>query len=69
MSEQLPASLAAKPNIPWEHQTLEQLIEERDYWIKKVEDASGWASAYAADGFRKACEAWIKLKTQPSKEG
>ena len=57
-----PPSLAITPNIPWEKQTIEQLEAERDYWIKCVETATGFASAKAADNFRKACEAWIKRR-------
>lgn len=58
----LPPSLAVKPNIPWEEQTLEQLIAERDYWADRVANAPGFASAKAADNFRKACEHWINTK-------
>lgn len=54
-----PASLSVSPNIPWEDQTIEQLREERDYWQMRVETAAGFASAKAADDFRRACEAWI----------
>lgn len=57
--EVLPPSLAVKPNIPMSEQTLEQLQAERDYWVKQVETAPGFASAKAADDFRKGCEAWI----------
>ena len=57
-----PATLVAKPNIAFEAQTLEQLKAERDYWIKVVETASGCASAYAADSFRRGAEAWIKRR-------
>lgn len=55
----LPPSLAVTPNIPPEKQTIEQLEAERDYWIEAVKNASGFASAKAADDFRKGCEAWI----------
>ena len=55
----LPSSLAVTPNIPWEDQTLEQLRAERDYWAARVADAPGFASATAADEFRRSCEAWI----------
>lgn len=57
----LPPSLAVKPNIAWEHQTIEQLEAERDYWIARVADASGFASAKAADDFRRGCERWIEI--------
>ena len=59
---ELPPSLAALPPIPFERQTIEQLEAERDYWIKKVQAATGFASAKTADNFRKACEAWIKRR-------
>lgn len=55
----LPESLTVVPNIPWEQQTIDQLKSEMDHWTQKVKDASGFASAYAADGFRKSCEAWL----------
>lgn len=58
----LPASLSVEPNIPWERQTLEQLIAERDYWIEQVRTAPGFVSAKAADDFRKACETWIERR-------
>jgi hypothetical protein len=58
----LPPSLAVSPNIPWEEQTVEQLCAERDYWIARVSDAPGFASAKAADNFRKGCETWIKRR-------
>lgn len=59
----LPPSLAAKPNIPFEKQTLDQLIAERDYWAAKVARATGWgAGLKAADDFRRACETWIKRR-------
>lgn len=58
----LPESLAVTPNIPWEHQTLEQLKAERDYWEQRVKDAAGFASAKAADDFRKGCDGWIRQR-------
>lgn len=59
---ELPPSLAVSPNIAMEHQTVEQLRAERDYWIEQVRTATGWSSAKAADDFRKGCEAWIKRR-------
>lgn len=56
---ELPPSLAVKPNIPLEAQTLEQLRAERAYWEHQVGTAPGFASAKAADDFRRGCEAWI----------
>jgi hypothetical protein len=38
---------------------LEQLREERDYWVACIENAAGFASAKAADDFRSCCDAWI----------
>jgi uncharacterized protein YhaN len=58
----LPESLAVKPNIALEDQTLDQLRAERDYWVQHVKDAAGFASAKAADDFRKGCEAWISRR-------
>lgn len=55
----LPPSLAVSPNIPWDQQTIEQLEAERAYWDRRVSDAGGFSSAYAASRFRGACEAWI----------
>ena len=59
MTEQLPPSLQVKPNIPWEAQTIDQLKAERDYWNRMLSTAPGFASAKAADDFRRACESWI----------
>lgn len=54
--QNLPPSLATKPNIPWREQTTEQLIAERDYWKNKIDTADSWgASLGAAMGFYKAC--------------
>jgi hypothetical protein len=64
--EDLPPSLAVNPNIPMEQQTLDQLRAERDYWVKRVETAAGWASAKAADDFRRGCEAWIARRRRES---
>lgn len=55
----LPPSLQVTPNIPWADQTIEQLRLERDYWERKVEETTGFASASVADQFRMACEKWI----------
>lgn len=63
MAETLPQSLRVTPNIAWEHQTIDQLIEERDYWAGRVATAPGFASAKVADDFRCGCEAWIKRRT------
>lgn len=59
MTTPLPPSLAVTPNIPWETQTLEQLEAERAHWDECVRTAPGFASAKAADDFRRGCEAWI----------
>lgn len=58
----LPPSLAARPNIPWEEQTLDQLRAEREYWALQVLNAAGFASAKAADDFRQACDSWIRRR-------
>lgn len=56
----LPPSLAAKPNIPWADQTLDQLRAERAYWQARIDEATGWGAAVgAAAGFRDQCDAWI----------
>lgn len=62
MTEQLPPSLRVSPNIAPEHQTLDQLRAERDYWQRRVEKAPGFASAKAADDFRRGCETWIRKR-------
>ena len=41
---------------------VEQLVAERDYWEACVRSAAGFASAKAADDFRKACESWIERR-------
>jgi hypothetical protein len=51
--------LAVTPNIPWERQTIRELELERDYWDARLKSATGFASAKAADDFRRACEKWI----------
>lgn len=38
-------------NLPFGEQTDEQLAASRDHWERCVEDAAGWASAYAAAKF------------------
>lgn len=60
-----PESLSVNPNIPWEEQTLEQLQAEHAYWVEQVATAPGFASAKAADDFRKGCAAWIRRKSLP----
>lgn len=55
----LPPSLTQTPNIPWEKQSLEQLMAELDYWDIQISRASGFATAKVADDFRKGCEAWM----------
>jgi len=67
MNEELPPSLAVKPNIPLRMQTLEQLRAERDYWLSKVNDAAIWGAAYnAASNFHRACvEELRRRKEQP----
>lgn len=67
--KELPESLSVKPNIPWERQTLKQLYEERDYWLKAVVDAAGFASAKAADDFRRSCDFWIKRREDELRKG
>ena len=64
---ELPPSLEVEPNIPFEMQTLEQLRAERDYWIRCVAAATGFASANAADKFRQRCEAWISRREREEK--
>ena len=59
----LPPSLAVKPNIAWRDQTLEQLYAERDYWVTKIGDATGWGGAVgSAVEFRNGCNAWISRR-------
>ncbi len=57
MTDDLPESLAAKPNIPWSLQTLEQLRQERDYWDRKI--TLGGAAGFAAAEFKRECARWI----------
>lgn len=60
----LPASLSVSPNLKHEDMTLEQLVEERDYWDEKIKVAPSWgASLVVADGFRRDCQKWIDRKT------
>ena len=65
----LPPSLAVTPNIPWEKQTIEQLDAERIYWDEKVRTAPGFASAKAADDFRRGCETWLKRRRAEEEAG
>ncbi len=56
----LPPSLATKPNIPYESQTLSQLRAERNYWDKKIKSATSWgASLGVANSFLRICDCWI----------
>lgn len=68
MTTPLPPSLAVTPNIPWEAQTLEQLEAEHTHWDECVQTAPGFASAKAADDFRRGCEAWIARRKQEAAE-
>lgn len=62
LATNLPPSLAVKPNIPLEKQTLEQLRAERAYWNQQVINAAGFPSAKAAHEFRSGCERWIAIR-------
>lgn len=63
----LPPSLAAKPEIPLNEQTLEQLRLERDYWQAKVDAATGWGAGYsAACGFLSDCNRAIARRETQS---
>ena len=55
----LPPSLAVKPNIPHDRQTVDQLRAELAYWREKVSSAPGPASASASGGFAEDCARWI----------
>lgn len=47
----------------WESATLDQLREERDHWLARLNEATGWgASVGAAHGFLEACEVWIRKR-------
>lgn len=60
MTNLLPPSLAAKPNIPLDQQTVEQLKVEREYWDNEIRSATGWGAAVGvAHEFRSACDKWI----------
>lgn len=65
----LPPSLAVKPNIPFESQSLGSLVLERAYWARSLATAPGFASAKAADDFRRGCEAWIHRRFQEASHG
>lgn len=61
--EDLPPSLAAKPNIPWHQQTVEQLQAERDFWQRKMDSKDCWGAALgAAAGFRRGCMNELKKR-------
>ncbi len=60
VASDLPPSLAAKPNIPWEEKTLEQLRAEHDYWCAEISGAAAWGSLFGcAIEFRDGCAVWI----------
>ena len=61
VANDLPPSLAAKPNIAWRDQTLDQLYAERDYWVSKTEGTWGGAVGAAIE-FRDGCNAWIRKR-------
>jgi len=66
--ETLPPSLAAKPNIPWEEQTLEQLQAEYAYWDDKLMANTEWGAAIGfAGNARAACERWIERRMREAK--
>lgn len=59
----LPPSLAVKPNIPYDQQTIEQLYLERAYWQWKLHSALSWgASVGAASAYADMCTKWINLR-------
>lgn len=65
----LPPSLRVTPNIPLARQTDEQLLLERDYWVKKLSTVSGPASGAATVEFLNDCEREIRrrgLDAKPS---
>jgi hypothetical protein len=67
MNEELPPSLAVKPNIPLRMQTLEQLRAERDYWLSKVTRGERWGAAYnAASSFHRACVDELRRRREQS---
>ncbi len=69
VANDLPPSLAVKPNIAWRDQTLEQLYAERDYWVTKIGDATGWGGAVgSAVEFRNGCNAWISRRECEARE-
>lgn len=68
MTDDLPESLARRPNIPCERQTLAQLRAERDYWDTQVKTAPGFTSAKAAADFRDMCASWIKRREMEAAE-
>lgn len=66
----LPATLAAKPNVPLCDQTLEQLRAERDYWVARVESYTCWGAGLKfADSCRAACESWIARREREADHG
>jgi len=59
----LPPSLAVSPNIPPERQTLDQLQQERDYWLNIADSATNWGAAVGvALEFAKSCQTWIEIR-------
>jgi len=59
----LPPSLAAKPNIPWAEQTVEQLKAERDHWKQQIDAATGWGGGLGQSlNYHRACEQWIERR-------
>jgi len=64
-AEKLPPSLAVVPNIPWRDQTDEQLIAERDYWLRKFDDRSlgaGSAPTLVAFEYKRECEEELRRR-------
>lgn len=48
---------------PFSEMTIEELKEEHAKWDKFIAAATYWgASVSAADGFRRSCAQWIKLR-------
>jgi hypothetical protein len=61
----LPPSLAASPTIPYEKQTLAELIAERDYWQTFLDRKPDWRRRCGLIECRDACNEWIARRTCP----
>ena len=58
----VPASVASHPPKPWSACTLDELIEQREYWEFVEMNAASPYTVMAAQAFIKGCDNWIACR-------